>query len=101
MCLEISQVHPVRLASVLKIACYLLQGEPAHNDDDDDDDDRVASLIAARVRGVRGLTVLSTVFEITLHLPRKIRAVCWIMFRSWFLIQMYGFRTQRDKVSIE
>lgn len=28
--------------------------------------------------------MFSTIFRITLHLPRKIRAVCWITFWSWF-----------------
>lgn len=31
-----------------------------------------------------GLAMISTILKTTLHLPRKIRAVCWITFWSWF-----------------
>lgn len=31
-----------------------------------------------------GLAMLSTIVKTTLHLPRKISAVCWITFWSWF-----------------
>ncbi len=96
---------------MLKIACCFLNGELVHDDDgdgddddDDDDDDRLALLIMIRIRGVRSgaLKVLLTIFGITLHLPRKMRAVCcWITFRSWFFGQRKGFWKQRDKVSIE
>lgn len=43
-------------------------------------------LLSQNTRGAKsgGLTMLSTILRTTLHLPRKIRAVCWITFWSWF-----------------
>lgn len=43
-------------------------------------------LLSQSTRGAKsgGLTMLSTILKITLRLPRKIRAVCWITFWSWF-----------------